>query len=532
MRILADAILAVWDVYLRLARVVRYGIEATRHRMVHAFFYSCFLLRSAIEDSPFSFVLDLSYHIKEFAVHWLFTRSWKSFLFGLPALVCGLLLVYVSWIIPHQNQLALIYHYRDAIRMARLQRDYDSLAVCEKKLAQLGSITEGDAYNTALAAADQDVALAYDRMKRISPQTVPGYPLGHLWISTMSVSNILPFAHHESLNVAQTHIRRLEELGAESDSLHFLKGLLSAKAGDTEAAAKYFKKIKQQDPAVLVELAKLEAAVGKTDASQSLADTAVNLFENSLQDSTEIDLPNFFYWFSSAQLAKRANSVRNMMSKQLLLPEALSPRILEDTFVRMYDETDRTDVTIENRFLLLEKALGFFPNSDRLLERMIMLAAEDDSAESKSLQFIERIDFNNEIRYPILHALSHTYFDRRNYDVSIRYFEQLLQITPENHEALNNLAWLLLAKKPDRLDEALALADQAIALAPANYHYRHTRAFILYAQEDWQTAVDELEDVLTRMPDDVRIHRRLALAYKQLGNSEKHEWHFNLSVPD
>ncbi|MEZ6119416.1 MAG: tetratricopeptide repeat protein [Pirellulaceae bacterium] len=54
----------------------------------------------------------------------------------------------------------------------------------------------------------------------------------------------------------------------------------------------------------------------------------------------------------------------------------------------------------------------------------------------------------------------------------------------------------------------------------------------MYAQEDWQTAVDELEDVLTRMPDDVRIHRRLALAYKQLGNDEKHEWHFNLSAPD
>ncbi|MEZ6119414.1 MAG: hypothetical protein R3C28_22995 [Pirellulaceae bacterium] len=52
----------------------------------------------------------------------------------------------------------------------------------------------------------------------------------------------------------------------------------------------------------------MEAAVGKTDASQSLADTAVNLFETSLQDSTEIDLPNFSIGFVRT-LAKRANSV-------------------------------------------------------------------------------------------------------------------------------------------------------------------------------------------------------------------------------
>ncbi|MEZ6119415.1 MAG: hypothetical protein R3C28_23000 [Pirellulaceae bacterium] len=45
----------------------------------------------------------------------------------------------------------------------------------------------------------------------------------------------------------------------------------------------------------------------------------------------------------------------------------------------MYDETDRTDVTIENRFLLLEKAASASsPIQTHLLERMIMLAAEDE----------------------------------------------------------------------------------------------------------------------------------------------------------
>jgi Flp pilus assembly protein TadD len=78
-------------------------------------------------------------------------------------------------------------------------------------------------------------------------------------------------------------------------------------------------------------------------------------------------------------------------------------------------------------------------------------------------------------------------------------YEHVLAAEPDHVAALNNLGWALIDSD---LPQALALAERAAALAPAELNVLHTLAQAQVAAADWRRAGLTLDSALARAPSD------------------------------
>ena len=97
-----------------------------------------------------------------------------------------------------------------------------------------------------------------------------------------------------------------------------------------------------------------------------------------------------------------------------------------------------------------------------------------------------------------------------------------------NPVAANNAAYLLTRLGPDdaaRLDEARALADEAVKAAPAATWLRDTLGWILYLQGRPEEACVELRQAIKALPDRPEVHCHLGLAEAAAGRPMLARWH-------
>jgi tetratricopeptide (TPR) repeat protein len=102
-----------------------------------------------------------------------------------------------------------------------------------------------------------------------------------------------------------------------------------------------------------------------------------------------------------------------------------------------------------------------------------------------------------------------------NYPAAIEHFRKVVEISPDNGQASNNLAYLL-AEYGKRPDEALKYAEKAVELAPDRPAYCDTLGWILYRKGVYSSAVRYLEQA-GRDPGNVVWKYHLAMAYAKAG---------------
>ena len=93
---------------------------------------------------------------------------------------------------------------------------------------------------------------------------------------------------------------------------------------------------------------------------------------------------------------------------------------------------------------------------------------------------------------------------------------------PDNAMACNNLAWVLVTVPEElrRVDEALALAEKAVQLAPQNMLYTNTLGVVYYRAGRYREAIECLESNLERQEDKELAFDLyfLAMSYHHLGD--------------
>lgn len=94
-------------------------------------------------------------------------------------------------------------------------------------------------------------------------------------------------------------------------------------------------------------------------------------------------------------------------------------------------------------------------------------------------------------------------------------YEQALNLAPDNAVALNNLAWLLHKKEPQR---ALALAERAYNRNPEAASIADTYGWILFRNGDITQSIEILESAHELAPQTVEIREHLAAVHREAGN--------------
>jgi Flp pilus assembly protein TadD len=98
-------------------------------------------------------------------------------------------------------------------------------------------------------------------------------------------------------------------------------------------------------------------------------------------------------------------------------------------------------------------------------------------------------------------------------------FERAVELTPDDADALNNLAQVLV--RTGRAREALPYYDRAIELAPAIWAYRFNRARAFGELQQWKGAVAAYREALGLFPDDYATQFNLAKAQQKNGDLQE-----------
>jgi Flp pilus assembly protein TadD len=117
---------------------------------------------------------------------------------------------------------------------------------------------------------------------------------------------------------------------------------------------------------------------------------------------------------------------------------------------------------------------------------------------------------NSQLQASVHNVLGMSYEKLNQNSVAVSHYKQAIYIAPQQPAAYNNLAYLF-AEKGDNLQEALRLANQALALEKdpdALASYKDTKAWVLYKMGRQQEALPLLREAAARIPDspEVRDH--------------------------
>ena len=107
---------------------------------------------------------------------------------------------------------------------------------------------------------------------------------------------------------------------------------------------------------------------------------------------------------------------------------------------------------------------------------------------------------------------------RNEFEEALEFFDQVLEMNPENADAWNNKGVALF--KMGRPDDALVCYDRALAADPENLEALRNRAFVLRAMERFEEALEAYETIIYDEPESSDF-RNLATVLVGLGLLEE-----------
>lgn len=130
----------------------------------------------------------------------------------------------------------------------------------------------------------------------------------------------------------------------------------------------------------------------------------------------------------------------------------------------------------------------------------------------------------------LLIPLAGVYERKGDYDQAITLYEQVLETSPDNAVATNNLAALLSDHRTDpaSLDRALELAEKF--RNSEQTAFLDTLGWIHYRRGEYEQAVDVLSGVVKQVPDVVIFQYHLGMAHHGAGNADQAREHLQKAV--
>jgi tetratricopeptide (TPR) repeat protein len=137
-----------------------------------------------------------------------------------------------------------------------------------------------------------------------------------------------------------------------------------------------------------------------------------------------------------------------------------------------------------------------------LFNGLANMQLDDYEAAASSLEYGLSITFDDdELKLEFITMLGDVYHFLEAYEYSDQYYEQAIEMDPENATALNNYSYHL-AIRNERLDDALRMSEQANNLNPGNAAFQDTYGWIKYQMGDFseaekwiKKAIDNSEEV-------------------------------------
>ena len=168
---------------------------------------------------------------------------------------------------------------------------------------------------------------------------------------------------------------------------------------------------------------------------------------------------------------------------------------------------------------ILEEVLEVYPTKQTLIDLYSGILKEQKKYQELK-EFLKittkRLPKNENIRYQYASIL----FELGSKTQSIKEIKKIIELNPNNGDALNFLAYFY-AEKKTNLEESLELIQKAINKDPLNPYYIDTLAFIQLQLGDLDTAEINIKKALKLLPDDPIVLEHHADILDKRGERDK-----------
>jgi len=392
------------------------------------------------------------------------------------------------------------------------------------KLEQLGVRTDRGAYRAALAEAEAgNLSAAYRQMSSIAPFEEPGFPAAHFWIAQNAIDGQLDLQPPESLHVALRHLEHMRTRMGNQSEIYFLQGLAHYHLQQFPAAIDALSRITTRLPAATALLMELHQRNG---APQLAREQAVALHRQLQQMVTEGEVltEDQFRWQAAAteligdtQLAQTAVNQwyrRNPDSPDARLYQGTTLLLQLDRWLQRPDPGE------------VETAVEHFVEASRLIPESRYVLIWQRAARIEQLrnqvpavkQLYQATLASEDVSGIVLEFFGTAAATREDWGLADQLYERATRAAPEWSRTWNNWAYVLNTAFPQRRQEALTLADRALALDPDNPDYYETRGMIYFNLQQYELAIADLEVAINGVNDLDAVAQALADSHRQLGN--------------
>ncbi len=179
---------------------------------------------------------------------------------------------------------------------------------------------------------------------------------------------------------------------------------------------------------------------------------------------------------------------------------------------------------------LLDRALSVDPTNPLVAEDIAKLARINSPSANDAMVAKLREFLAAGTATAVTHRwLAEAYLLRGEQEKAVKHLEQVVNRLPNEVDSLNNLAYVLAQLYPERMDEALAYSQRAIAqsgtLGKPNADYYDTLGMIYASKGETPKAITAYETAIQLAPLKIEFHREVAKQYRLQGDVELAENH-------
>ena len=307
-------------------------------------------------------------------------------------------------------------------------------------------------------------------------------------------------------------------------------GLIALRAGDNAAAEKYFRRVLDLDPQNMEALQGMAAIKGSGYTGPSPGGIeelglgiAIELMDKGKFDEALVELQRlqekhpdnmlviFFLglaYESEKDFPKAIDTYESIPEESSIYPLA------QFRIAAALAMMKKTDEALRRTESLLQKYPG-------MVDAALLLANlyTDKDQAAKAIEILEPMAKTSPDDERVLYSLGAAYYAAGRFKESMDAMRKVLEINPENAEALNFIGYSL-AERGERLDEAESLILKAMKLKPDSPEIVDSLGWVYFQQGKTDKAVVLLEQAYKLEPDDPTIAEHFADACLKTGKKD------------
>lgn len=328
--------------------------------------------------------------------------------------------------------------------------------------------------------------------------------------------------------------RDLIKEAPKSTASNAVMGNIFAQVGMADSAIVYYRRALQIDPDygyANLQMAYLYNSLG--DSTNYEKEITATLLNKTIEVDTKVEILNGYIRDCIQQgdsSARVDNMFRTILNQH---PHEAQLRLLFCDYLTFKKDYD-------NAAEQLSYALDIDPSDSKSWERLIWLYLFNNNAPKAIETGKKAIDYMPD-EVPLYRALGAAYFNDKKYQKAIETYDTLLvrnhdmqilddadiyaalgdtyqqmgdsvktvesyekslELNPGNAMTLNNYAYYLLINVPSRLDDAVKMAEMAIAAEPDNDSFLDTYAWAMFLKRDYKKALEYIEKAAEKSDSD------------------------------